>query len=138
MNKVLKQCHFKKNYQNWLSLWNRIKSKIRNIYYYKRYKKNNNNKKSNNRYEPCHDKTNMIMHLRPAWIQTSLRIRSARLPTLLQVKKLIANSMGPDQAVQMRRLVWIHCGRKHIMLVLQWRGSNWNLNNFGHILIRYP
>jgi hypothetical protein len=27
------------------------------------------------KYEPCHDKTN-IMRLRPAWIQTSLRIRA--------------------------------------------------------------
>jgi hypothetical protein len=26
-------------------------------------------------YEPCHDKTN-IVRLRPAWIQTSLRIRA--------------------------------------------------------------
>jgi hypothetical protein len=37
------------------------------------------------------------MGLRPAWIQTSLiRIHAVRLPTLLQVEKLIANSMDPD------------------------------------------
>jgi hypothetical protein len=40
------------------------------------------------------------------------------LPTLLQVEKLIANSMDPEQTVRMRRLVWIHAGRKPIMLVL--------------------
>jgi hypothetical protein len=34
------------------------------------------------------------------------------LPTLLQVEKLIANSMDPDQTARMRRLVWIHAGRK--------------------------
>jgi hypothetical protein len=28
-----------------------------------------------NKYEPRHDKTN-VMRLRPAWIQTSLRIRA--------------------------------------------------------------
>jgi hypothetical protein len=26
--------------------------------------------------------------------------------------------MDPDQTARMRRLVWIHAGRKHIMLVL--------------------
>jgi hypothetical protein len=31
--------------------------------------------------------------------------------------------MDPDQTVRMRRLVWIHAGRKRIMLVLSWRGS---------------
>jgi hypothetical protein len=40
------------------------------------------------------------MRLRPAWIQTSLRsllrIHAVRLQTLLQVEKLIANSMDPD------------------------------------------
>jgi hypothetical protein len=65
------------------------------------------------------DKTN-IMGLRPAWIQNSLRI----LQTLLQAEKLIANSMDPDQTARMCRLVWIHTGRKPIMLVLSWRGSN--------------
>jgi hypothetical protein len=38
--------------------------------------------------------------------------------TILQVEKLIANSMDPDQTAQMRRLVWIHAGRNPIMLVL--------------------
>jgi hypothetical protein len=45
------------------------------------------------------------------------------LPTLLQEEKLIANSMDPDQTARMRRLVWIHAGRKPTMLVLSWRGS---------------
>jgi hypothetical protein len=31
--------------------------------------------------------------------------------------------MDPDQTARMRRLVWIHAGRKRIMLVLSWRGS---------------
>jgi hypothetical protein len=31
--------------------------------------------------------------------------------------------MDPDQTAWMRRLVWIHAGRKRIMLVLSWRGS---------------
>jgi hypothetical protein len=30
--------------------------------------------------------------------------------------------MDPDQTAWMRRLVWIHAGRKHTMLVLSWRG----------------
>jgi hypothetical protein len=38
------------------------------------------------------------------------------MPTLLQVAKLIANSMDLDQTAQMRRLVWIHAGSKCIML----------------------
>jgi hypothetical protein len=62
-------------------------------------------------FEPCHNKTNII-GLRPAWIH------AVRLPTLLQVEKLIANSMNPDQTARMRRLVWIHAGRKPTMLVL--------------------
>jgi hypothetical protein len=44
-----------------------------------------------------------------------IRIPAVRLPTLLQVEKLIANSMDPDQTA---RMVWIHAGRKRIMLVL--------------------
>jgi hypothetical protein len=32
--------------------------------------------------------------------------------------------MDPDQTARMRRLVWIHAGRKPIMLVLSWHGSN--------------
>jgi hypothetical protein len=31
--------------------------------------------------------------------------------------------MDPDQTAWMRWLVWIHAGRKPIMLVLSWRGS---------------
>jgi hypothetical protein len=46
------------------------------------------------------------------------RIDAVRLQTILQVEKLIANSMDPDQNAQMRRLVWIHAGRKRTMLIL--------------------
>jgi hypothetical protein len=71
--------------------------------------------------ELCHDKTN-IMGLRTSWIRTSLRslirMHAVLLPTLLQVAKLIVNSMDPDQAVRMRSLVWIHAGPKPIILVL--------------------
>jgi hypothetical protein len=59
----------------------------------------------NNINEPRHDKTN-------------IRIHAVRLPTLLQVEKLTANSMDPDQTARMRRLVWIHARRKPTMLVL--------------------
>jgi hypothetical protein len=31
--------------------------------------------------------------------------------------------MDPDKTARMRRLVWIHAGRKCTMLVLSWRGS---------------
>jgi hypothetical protein len=47
-----------------------------------------------------------------------IRIHDVRLQTLLQVEKMIANSMDPDQIAQMRRLVWIHAGHKRTMLVL--------------------
>jgi hypothetical protein len=47
-----------------------------------------------------------------------IRINAVRLPTLLQVEKLIANSTDPVQTARMRRLVWIHAGRKSIMLIL--------------------
>jgi hypothetical protein len=45
----------------------------------------------------------------PARPRSLIRIHAVRLPTLLQVEKLIANSMDP-------------AGRKPIMLVLSWRG----------------
>jgi hypothetical protein len=32
--------------------------------------------------------------------------------------------MDSDQTARMRRLVWIHAGRKRTMFVLSWRGSN--------------
>jgi hypothetical protein len=35
---------------------------------------------------------------------------------LLQVEKLIANSIDPDQTVWMRRLFWIHAGCKRTLL----------------------
>jgi hypothetical protein len=35
--------------------------------------------------------------------------------------------MDPDQTARMCRLVWIHAGRKPIMLVLLCRGSNNNV-----------
>jgi hypothetical protein len=57
----------------------------------------------------------------PAHLRSLIRIHAVRLPTLLQVQKLIANSMDPDQTA----LVWIHAGRKRTMLVLSWHGSNY-------------
>jgi hypothetical protein len=54
----------------------------------------------------------------PAHLRSLIRIHDVRLQTLLQVEKLIANSMDSDQTARMRRLVWIHAGRKPIMLVL--------------------
>jgi hypothetical protein len=60
-----------------------------------------------------------------------IRIHAVRLQTLLQVEKLIANSMDTDQTARMRRLVWIHAGRKRTMLVLSWRGSyNFTVDKF--------
>jgi hypothetical protein len=35
--------------------------------------------------------------------------------------------MDPDQTARMRRLVWIHAGRKRITLVLSSRGSTYVL-----------
>jgi hypothetical protein len=43
--------------------------------------------------------------------------------------------MDPDQTVRMRRLVWIHAGRKPIMLVLSWRGSYVHYN-YVHVVIK--
>jgi hypothetical protein len=54
----------------------------------------------------------------PAHPRSLIRIHVVPLQTLLQVEKLIADSMDPDQIAWMRRLVWIHAGRKPIMLVL--------------------
>jgi hypothetical protein len=54
----------------------------------------------------------------PAHPRSLIRIDAVRLPTLLQVEKLIANSMDPDQTARMRRLIWIHAGRKRITLVV--------------------
>jgi hypothetical protein len=34
--------------------------------------------------------------------------------------------MDPDQTARMHRLVWIHAGRKSIMLILSWHGSYLN------------
>jgi hypothetical protein len=51
-------------------------------------------------------------------LRSLIRIHAVRLPTLLPVKKLIANSMDPEQTAQMRGLVWIHAGHKRITLVL--------------------
>jgi hypothetical protein len=59
----------------------------------------------------------------PAHPRNLISIHAVRLPTLLQVEKLIANSMYPDQTARMHRLVWIYAGRKPLMLVLSWRGS---------------
>jgi hypothetical protein len=46
-----------------------------------------------------------------------IRIHAVCLATLLQVAKLIANRMDPDQTARMRRLGWIHAGHKRITLV---------------------
>jgi hypothetical protein len=55
----------------------------------------------------------------PAQLRSLIRIHAVRLQTLLQVEKLIANSMDPDlQTARMRRLVLIHVGRKPTMLFL--------------------
>jgi hypothetical protein len=54
----------------------------------------------------------------PAHPHSLIGIHDVRLQTLLQVEKLTANSMDPDQYARMRRLVWIHAGRKPIMLIL--------------------
>jgi hypothetical protein len=54
---------------------------------------------------------------KPAHPRSLVRTHAVRLQTLLQVEKFIANSMDPDQTARMRRLVWIHAGRKCIMLV---------------------
>jgi hypothetical protein len=37
----------------------------------------------------------------PAYPRSLIRIHAVRLPILLQVEKLIANSMDPDQTAQM-------------------------------------
>jgi hypothetical protein len=54
----------------------------------------------------------------PAHPRSLIKIHAVGLPTLLQVEKLIADSMDLDQTVRMRRQVWIHAGRKPTMLVL--------------------
>jgi hypothetical protein len=41
----------------------------------------------------------------PAHLRSLIRIHAVRLQTLLQVEKLKANSMDPDQIARMRRLV---------------------------------
>jgi hypothetical protein len=47
----------------------------------------------------------------PVHPHSLIKINAIRLPTLLQVEKLIANSMDADQTARMSRLVWIHAGR---------------------------
>jgi hypothetical protein len=54
----------------------------------------------------------------PAHPHSLIRIHAVRLPILLQVEKLIANSLDPDQTTGMRRLIWIYDGRKRMLLVL--------------------
>jgi hypothetical protein len=48
----------------------------------------------------------------PAHPHSLIRIHAVCLQTLLQIEKLIVNSMDPDQTARM------HAGRKPIMLVL--------------------
>jgi hypothetical protein len=55
----------------------------------------------------------------PAHLRSLIRIHAVHLQTLYQVQ----NSMDSDQTARMCRLVWIHAGRKPIMLVLSWRSS---------------
>jgi hypothetical protein len=43
--------------------------------------------------------------------------------------------MDLDQTARMRRLVWIHAGRKRTMLVLSGRGSNVKFQAYDHILM---
>jgi hypothetical protein len=59
----------------------------------------------------------------PTDLRSLIRIHDVRLQTLLQVEKLITNSMDPDQTARIRRLVWIHACRRRIMLVLSWPGA---------------
>jgi hypothetical protein len=54
----------------------------------------------------------------PVRPRSLIRIHVVRLPTLLPVETLIANSIDPDQIARMRRLVWIHAGRKPTTMVL--------------------
>jgi hypothetical protein len=69
-------------------------------------------------YEPCHDKTN-IVRLRPAWIQTSLRIRAVWSGSMLfAISFYTCKRVGKQQ-----HGCWIHAGRKRTMLVLSWCGS---------------
>jgi hypothetical protein len=59
----------------------------------------------------------------PAHLRSLIRIHAVRLPTLLQVEKLIANSKDPDQTALMRRLVPIHAVRKrtcNVGFVMVW------------------
>jgi hypothetical protein len=60
---------------------------------------------------------------KPVHPRSPVRTHAVRLPTLLQVEKLIANSMDSYQTARMRRLVWIHADCKPIMLVLSWHVS---------------
>jgi hypothetical protein len=54
----------------------------------------------------------------PVHPRSLIKTHAVRLQPLLQVEKLIANNMDPDQAAWMHMLVWIHAGRKPIILVL--------------------
>jgi hypothetical protein len=71
----------------------------------------------------------------PVHPRSLVRIHAVRLPTLLQVGKLIANSMDPDQTARMRRLVWIHAGHKRTWFcrdtahIISYSFQNDQLNN---------
>jgi hypothetical protein len=54
----------------------------------------------------------------PAHPRSLIRIHAVGFQTLLQVEKVIVNSMEPDQTARMCRLVWIHAARKPILLAL--------------------
>jgi hypothetical protein len=40
----------------------------------------------------------------------AVRLQTVEVETILEVEKLIANSMDPDQTAWILRLVWIHAG----------------------------
>jgi hypothetical protein len=91
-------------------------TKINNLKY-------NNFYNNNFSYEPRHDKTN-ILRLRPAWVQTRVRLRAVWSGSMLfafsfSTCKRVCRRTG----MRTRRLVWIHASRKRTMLVLSWRGS---------------
>jgi hypothetical protein len=62
------------------------------------------------------------VRLRPAWIQTSLRIRAVWSGSMLLAIRLSTCYMVCNRTAWIR-LVWIHAGRKRTLLVFSWRGS---------------
>jgi hypothetical protein len=54
---------------------------------------------ADNLHEPRHDKTNIVLN-QPEHPRSLIRIHVVHLQTLLQVEKLKANSMDPDQTAR--------------------------------------